>query len=272
VNGQPHPEVVNELPPMLIVGYGHVGRQIGRYFPDAHYVDADGVVRRVSDGLPTWRRSYDLGFLCVPTPEGPDGACCTDEVRRAYETWAGVVQYWCVKSTVAVGTTEGLGANACFSPEYYGETVGHPLAEPQRDGFVILGGPPDVTRAFATAWSLVTNSYTRIYQTDSKTAELVKLMENAWIATKVTFCNEFFDLAEAAGVDWHTLRELWLADPRVGRSHTYVYPGNRGFGGKCLPKDTANLVEWSRRIGRPARLIEAIRAYNTELRRGTKDS
>jgi len=262
----PHPAVVNSHPSILIVGYGHVGRQMGRYFPGAHYVDDDSVIRAVLTDEPTAepRFGYLLGFICVPTPELSDGSCDTSIVREVYHEHYERVTYWCVKSTVSIGTTSSLGANACFSPEYYGETYNHPLANALP--FIILGGPRETTRAFADAWQLVTTSDTIIYQTDSKTAELCKLMENAWLATKVSFCNQFYDLADAAGVDYHELRELFLADPRVNPSHTYVYPRNRGFAGKCLPKDTANLCHWARVNGRPATLIEAVRAYNARLR------
>ena len=50
---QPHREVINEQPRVLIVGYGHVGQQIGRYFTQADYVDEDSVIRRVEDGSPS---------------------------------------------------------------------------------------------------------------------------------------------------------------------------------------------------------------------------
>ena len=268
----PHPEVVNRLPSILIVGYGHVGQQIGKLFTAAAYMDVNDAMRWVSgdnpviDPGPEQVLHFDLGFIAVPTPEGPGGRCDVSIVRQAYGRWKGWARYWCIKSTVEVGTTESLGSNVCFSPEFYGETVGHPLADPANQTFVILGGPPEVTRAFATAWTLATNSYTRIHQTDARTAELCKLMENSWIATKVSFCNQFYDLAALAGVDWHELRELWLADPRVSRSHTYVYKSNRGFGGACIPKDTAGLCAWARERGMPAELIEAVRAYNRGLR------
>ena len=271
----PHPEVVNRQPHVLIVGFGHVGQQIARYFTEARYVDLDGVVRRAFDGVEADHEEsrFDLGFICVPTPEGEDGACDTSMVRAAFDKWKFAATYWCIKSTVPIGTTDALNASyivpiCCFSPEYYGETLGHPLAGVSRDTFVILGGPREVTRHFARAWTLVTNSYTRIYQTDARTAELCKLMENSWIATKVSFCNQFFDLAAVAGVDWYELRELWLADPRVSRSHTYVYPRNRGWAGKCLPKDTANLCHWARGEGQPAEFMEMVRAYNAKLRGG----
>lgn len=267
----PHPEVVNRHPTTLVVGFGHVGQQMAAYFTFADYVDIEGVIRSAQtrcaaphEALPV----YELGFICVPTPEGPGGFCNMMAVRYAWERWGHAARYWCLKSTVEVGFTETLGENVCFSPEYYGETLGHPLVGPNRETFVILGGPPEVTRAFATAWTLVTHANTRIYQTDSRTAELCKLMENSWLATKVTFCNEFYGLAQVAGVDWHELRELWLADPRVSRSHTYVYPDNRGYGGKCLPKDTANLIAWAAREGRRALLMEAVTDVNFVMRRG----
>ena len=277
MNGEPHPELVNQQPSVLIVGYGHVGRQIGHYFTDADYVDQDGTIRTVAgrpaaEGYP-WigeeePRAYDLGFICVPTPALPNGRCDTSIVREVLAEWGPLAHHWCVKSTIEVGTTDSLSPNVCFSPEMYGETTHHPIAEGTMQPPIILGGPRDTTRAFAEAWTLVTNSYTRIYQTDSRTAELCKLMENSWLATKVSFCNQFFDLAELADVDWHELRELWLADPRVSRSHTYVYPENRGWAGKCLPKDTANLCAWAADQGQPAELIEAVREYNRRLRGG----
>jgi len=274
----PHPEVVNAVPAVLIVGYGHVGQQMGLYFPNAHYVDVDGIIRRVKDNIQVCsledyeRVGYKYGFICVPTPEGEDGRCDTRIVREAYYQYRDYARYWCIKSTVEVGTCESLGLSVCFSPEYYGETLGHPLAGIQRDPFIILGGQPEVTAAFAELWTMVTNSYARIMQTTARTAEFIKLMENAWIGTKVVFCNQMYELCKLAWVDWNEVREGWLLDPRVSRSHTYVYPHNRGFGGKCIPKDTANLCAWARAQGEPAKFIESVRAYNTELRKRTNET
>ena len=73
-------------------------------------------------------------------------------------------------------------------------------------------------------------------------------MENCYLATKVVFCNEFYDFAKKVGVDYNKLRETWLLDPRIGRSHTFVYDDNRGFGGSCLPKDTSAFVEQGKKL------------------------
>ena len=93
--------------------------------------------------------------------------------------------------------------------------------------------------------SLYQNVYTSeifINIVDAKTAELAKYMENCFLATKVTFCNEFYDLAQAFGVDYNKLRETWLLDTRMGRSHTFVYSNKKGYGGSCLPKDMSAII------------------------------
>lgn len=267
---QPHPEVLNPQPKALIVGWGHVGQQIGRYFTGAHRVDLDAVIRfQTGIAVQHIPACYDIGFFCVPTPPLGGGGCDLSYLQTAMLSWRGKAHFWCVKSTIPVGTLAegGWYTSMCFSPEFYGETLGHPLAGICVDPFIILGGSHAVTRVFAEAWSLVTNSNARIFQTDSTTAELVKLMENSWLATKVSFCNQFYDLALLAGVDWNELRELWLLDPRVGRSHTYVYPENRGFAGKCLPKDIANLCHWARQHGEPAAFMESVLEYNSKVRK-----
>lgn len=68
-------------------------------------------------------------------------------------------------------------------------------------------------------------------------------MENAFLATKVTFVNEFYEVCRAFGADWHTVREGWLLDPRIGRSHSAVFPDARGVSGKCLVKDVNAIVK-----------------------------
>lgn len=265
---EPHPEVVNRHPSTLIVGWGHVGQAIGKYFPEAWNVDVDGSIRKAS-GIADWNAPeiFDIGFYCVPTPACPTGECDLFYLAQAVDSWHGRAKAWCIKSTVEIGTTAKI-ERACFSPEFYGETLGHTFSSLRRDPFVILGGPPEITKIFATAWSTVLTAEARIFQTDPWTAELMKLMENSFLATKVSFCNAFYDLAEAAGVDWNELRELWLLDPRVGRSHTFVYPENRGFGGKCLPKDIANLCRWARKEGTPSGFMEFILEYNQAIRNG----
>jgi len=265
-------EVLNKHPSTLIVGYGWVGQHIGKYFKDAHWVDEEEIVRTVKNNKETELRSkYDLGFVCVPTPMSKSGRCDTSSIDEVVDIYRNTVNHWCNKSTVEVGTMDRLkkkyGTKICMSPEYVGETLGHPLVDAKPDPFIILGGDKETTRTFADAWTKVTNSYAKIHQTDAKTAELCKLMENSYIATKVMFMNEFRDLAEAVNVDFNELREAFLMDPRVSPSHTYAYKENPGFAGKCLPKDLTNLATYFRdEIKNPAYMIEFLLKRNEEIR------
>jgi len=266
-------DVLNKHPTTLLIGMGWVGQFIGKYFTEAHWTDETGKYFSVKDNsevIPL--EKYELGFISVPTPMLSSGKCDTSIVEAVVKSYAHKVDYFCCKSTIEVGTINKLentyGVRICMSPEYIGETLGHPLLEPSRETSIILGGEKEVTKTFAEAWTMVTNSYTKIYQVSARCAELCKLMENSFIATKVMFCNEFYQMAQSYHVDWNELREIWLADPRVGRSHTYVYPNNRGFSGKCLPKDLNNLAYHNKN----AKLIKFLLKYNAELRKDYDNS
>ena len=95
---------------------------------------------------------------------------------------------------------------------------------------------------------------------------MAKYMENAFYATKVAFCNELYDICDAVNVDWNEVRELWLSDPRLHRMHTAVFKGKRGFGGKCLPKDTLALKNFAKSLGVDYEILNAIQNDNSRLR------
>ena len=104
---------------------------------------------------------------------------------------------------------------------------------------------------------------TPIRETDSRTAELCKYMENCFLAMKVAFSTQFYEIAAFFDVDFEELRSLWLLDPRIGQTHTTVYRG-RGFGGHCLPKDLRAIIAATKEFG-GSPLLEALLAYNDSL-------
>jgi UDPglucose 6-dehydrogenase len=249
---------------VAIVGYGAVGRGLSELFPGAVvYDEPQGIGTRGEVN------TCEFAFVAVPTPLGDDGACDTSIVESVVR-WI-QSEIIVLRSTVEVGTTQELvratDKRIIFQPEFGpGETPDHPFKSLRQVRWVILGGDRKSTNAVADLYKTVFNADLAIHQTDSLTAELTKYMENCFLALKVTFCNEFFDIAEAIGVDYDELRELWLLDPRVGRSHTFVMPDERGFGGKCLPKDVAALVNTARKFGAPAMLMEAALEANAGIR------
>lgn len=99
--------------------------------------------------------------------------------------------------------------------------------------------------------------------TDLVSAELVKYAANAFLAVRVSFANEVAELAERVGADvGAVLRGIGL-DRRVGLH--YLEPGV-GWGGSCLGKDTAALLSTAREYGLDLLLVEAARAVNDRQR------
>ena len=247
-----------------IVGCGFVGQALLRLFGECPVYDpAKGMTDRAAINR------CRFAFVCVPTPAGQGGECDVSLVEQT----VGWVEsdLIVIRSTVAPGTTDRLrhetGKRIVFQPEYIGETVAHPLLDHQAQGFSVLGGAIEDTSAVADLYKRYFHASHRFYFTTALTAEVAKYMENAFYAAKVTFCNEFFDIARTFGVDYNELREVWLADPRISRDHTFVYPDDRGFGGKCLPKDMAAIIAASEQQGFTPALLRAVMAVNAKYRR-----
>ncbi|RMF80897.1 MAG: hypothetical protein D6744_07745, partial [Planctomycetota bacterium] len=146
-----------------------------------------------------------------------------------------------------------------------GETPAHVFGNMAEREFVVLGGRPEDVSAVADFYKHYYNAYVRFYFTDAITAEVCKYMENAFYAMKVTFVNEFYDIAKAHGVDFNVLREAWLADTRISRDHTFVYPDARGFSGKCLPKDCNAIVKSCEQRGYEPKFLKACLAVNEQF-------
>jgi UDPglucose 6-dehydrogenase len=249
---------------MAIVGYGAVGGSLASLFPQAVIYDEPKGMGTREDV-----NACCIAFVCVPTPSREDGSCDTSIVEDVVSWLEADVIVIC--STVAVGTTERLkratGKRIVFQPEYGPSgSPGHPYRDRRSVGWLILGGDRDDTSVVAELFKSGFSSELVIRHTDSCTAELAKYMENAFLALKVTFCNEFYDIAGDFGVDYDELRELWLLDPRMGRSHTFVYPDDRGFGGACLPKDLDALLASAAAQGRAPALLGAVKDANAAFR------
>ena len=68
--------------------------------------------------------------------------------------------------------------------------------------FIILGGKNSLCSEVAELYKSIYTAKLKIFKTDSVSAEIVKYMENSWLATKVTFCAEWFRLCDYFGVDY----------------------------------------------------------------------
>jgi UDPglucose 6-dehydrogenase len=251
-------------PKVGIVGYGVVGRSLHALLGDSATVLDVNPTQAQVDAV----NACAAAFVCVPTPMSPSGQCDTSIVEACVQ-WLRTPLI-VIRSTVAPGTTDRLvtqtGKRIVFQPEYLGETTAHPMSDIRSRTFIVLGGKRETTSNVADIYNCFLHSEMHYCFCSALAAELAKYMENSFLAAKVTFCNEFFGIAQALGVDYNELREVWLADPRIGRDHTFVYPDNRGFSGKCLPKDVSAIIASSRQAGYSPRLLEAIMEINRQYR------
>ena len=193
---------------VLIIGVGTVGGNLSRELAALQpqlYDKYKGFDTRQGGA------HYDAAFVCVDTP-GTD--CDITEVRAAIMEHDADV--FVIKSTVLPGTTERLkresGKAVIFSPEYYGGTQHcNNFSFP----FTILGGEKEAC------------------------VKVVQILQSVYDGRhmKVSFCQQFFDIAEKAGVCYEELRELFVLDPRVEPSHTFVYRDKPYWDSHCLNKD-----------------------------------
>lgn len=252
-----------------IIGMGHVGHSMWSLFQ--HHAELVTYDQARSEEYPQQAlEACDFAVVCVNTPSGSGGECDVSHVVEAVKRVP--TRRILLKSTVPPGTTaqlaEATGKDICFSPEYVGEsTYFNPVCDdPRTMSFVILGGDKAVRGYFLDALLPVLGPHKTYFQCTAAEAEVVKYMENAFFATKVTFVNEFREIAEAMGADWHAVREGWLLDPRVEPSHTAVFVDDPGFGGKCLPKDLAAIIAAAREAGARPDLLAQVAASNERRR------
>ena len=243
-----------------IVGYGHVGKAMHELFKSAILYDISGIGTKEEINI------CDVVFVCVPTPSKIDGSCNTSIVEEVI-SWINA-KLIILRSTVYIGFTDEMmkkyNKEIVFQPEYYGETVAHPFANLSDRSWLSFGGTKKGINLAIKAYQTIMNSNVRIFQADAKTVELAKYMENAYLALKVTFCNEMYDIAQAFNISYNEVREIWLADPRIGSSHTFVYEEKRGYGGSCLPKDVASIIKQEEEKNANIDLLKAIVDKNSK--------
>ena len=246
---------------ILIIGYGVVGKnmeiELKKFSPDVldKYKSDENKLSNNTEG-------YDLAFICVNTPFTDKSPCDFSEVVNAINENSHLMKdegIFVIKSTILPGTTDKIrkqtGQNVIFSPEYYGGTQ---HCNNFDFDFTVLGGEKqDCIKVLQILQNIYDGRHTfRI--TDSKTAEIAKYMENAWLATKVSFCSQFFEIAENNGINYEELRELFILDPRVNPSHTFIYRDHPYWDSHCLNKDVPAIA-----ITEDAKFLKYVIEYNS---------
>ncbi len=236
-----------------IIGQGFVGNAIYQKFKnyfDVLTYDLDS--KLCNSTLENLCEKCETIFVCLPTPMNENGSCCTDivedclkdiEILTSFEQKQKTIV---LKSTVSPGTTEKWNSEfsflqIIFNPEFL--TEANAVSDFENQNRIILGGPRPQTTKLKQIYSKVFPK-AHIIKTNSTHAEMVKYLTNSFLATKVSFANEIYQICEKLKVDYDKVVEYATLDDRLGKTHWQVPgpDGDYGFGGHCLPKDLSALI------------------------------
>jgi UDPglucose 6-dehydrogenase len=190
-------------------------------------------------------RGTDFVFLCVPTPQGADGAADLRFVEEAARVVAPHLEAGTVvvtKSTVPVGSAgvvvDALGRPdtvVVSNPEFLRE--GTAVADWLHPDRVVIGSDdPEAAERLAGLYEPLGAP---IVITDPASSETIKYACNAFLAAKVSFVNAIANLCSAVGANAVDVIRGMSYDRRIGADHLAPGPG---WGGSCFPKDTSALI------------------------------
>ena len=232
-----------------VIGNGFVGEAISFAFSSVCdlYVYDVNPLRSLNDLNSL--HNCDFVFICVPTPMFRDGSQDLSYVDNAFEKATNKPVY-ILKSTVLPGTTFQLSKKysnlkIIFSPEFLTERTSK--LDMLTQSRIILGGDLKLTEKTKILFEQRFKTK-NIIQTDSKTAELTKYMNNVFFATKVSIMNEFKLLCDKVGANWEDALKGFVSDGRIGDSHLNVpgHDGKLGYGGTCFLKDVSAILSFSK--------------------------
>ena len=258
-----------------IVGQGFVGTALKNGFKknfDIETYDKYVKERSTCESLEELCSRAKIIFVCLPTPMRPDGSCdlsiVDDTIKKIDDCNKDNVAV--IKSTIPPGTTENYNKRCkniqvVFNPEFLTERFA--TQDFLNTNRIIIGGPRPgstiVKQFYAKTFPSVP-----IVKTGSNTAEMVKYTVNTFLAAKVAYANELYQICSKFNVDYDKVIEYSKYDKRLGDSHWNVpgHDGHFGFGGSCFPKDLNCLINVAKLKGINPVILESIWEKNLEVR------
>ena len=261
-----------------IIGQGFVGNAVYQKFKNYYDVltyDLDESKSNSTYGDLVFKSH--IIFLCLPTPMNQNGSCHTDILEKELTNLDLLTDNWetrktvVIKSTVSPGTTSKWNElyeslDIIFNPEFL--TEANAVDDFNNQNRIILGGPRPATTKLRQIYSKVFPQ-AHIIKTDSTHAEMVKYLTNAFLATKVSFANEIYQVCEKLKIDYDKVVEYATLDDRLGKSHWQVPgpDGDFGFGGHCLPKDLSSLIHLAMSLDTETNVLNAVEETNDIVRK-----
>jgi len=260
-----------------IIGFGIVGRavQFGMSpIADFRIYDIDS--KSCQNTFEEVCKDSEYIYICVPTPMDAetgesDYSIVNDTIKKCSEYVRNTKKLLIIKSTVVPGTTNKLiekypDVRIIVNPEFLRENSYR--LDFINTSRIIIGGESDNTRRLMLLYRKRFPPDI-IMCTDATTAETIKCFSNCFLASKVSLCNEFYDICESLGIDYNKVMHGVIRDGRIGNSHTTVpgHDGDRGFGGLCFPKDLCATIKMAEENGVDPIIMKSVWEKNLKVRK-----
>ena len=260
-----------------IIGQGFVGNAVYNKFKNYFNVLTFDLDKSLcNSSFEEINKESKYIFVCLPTPMNKDGSCYTAIVEDLlikldkHSKEISQSKIVVVKSTIPPGTTKKWNdrfdnLSLVFNPEFL--TEANAVKDYENQNRIILGGPNNETLQLNSIFSKVFPT-AKIINTNSTDAEMVKYTTNSFLAMKVSFANEIYQICKKVNADYDKVIEATIEDDRLGTSHWKVPgpDGDFGYGGHCFPKDINALISVALDNNISPKMLKATNEKNKEIR------
>ncbi|WP_094227163.1 UDP-glucose dehydrogenase family protein [Methanolobus psychrotolerans] len=217
-------------------------------------------------------QNSDASFICVGTPSDEDGSIDLSIVKAASASLGKAIakkdhyHVVVVKSTVVPETTEKVVLP--LVEEYSGKKAGKDFGVVMNPEFLregkavydfmhpdkIVVGAIDERSAFVVS-ELYRRLECEVTRTNPRTAEMIKYVNNSFLATKISFANEVGNICKRLGINTYEVMDAVGTDFRIERRFLNC---GAGFGGSCFPKDVKAIIGKAKDIGYEPQLLRSV--------------
>ena len=256
-----------------IIGYGFVGKALNEgLLNNVEVLKIDPNLNTSINSLSSF--SPDLVFVCLPTPMSQDGSqdisILLDSLKRLKRLNLNCLVV--IKSTIIpdnIRIIENIFPRFVYNPEFLREK--HASKDFIESKLIVFGGDSASSELVSNFYDNHTKCACKDYVfTDAITASLIKYTINSFLATKVIFFNELYNLFDkvSSGETWENFINFLAKDTRIGNSHMMV-PGHDerfGFGGACLPKDSSAILKYAESNDVNLNVLKKVIELNNQIR------
>ena len=217
-------------------------------------------------------KENDLIFICVGTPQGPDGSADLTFVKNVAKSIGQHLNEYKVivtKSTVPVGTaklvtsviqenqTSPIPFDVVSNPEFLRE--GSALKDALHPDRIVIGTTSETARTIMR--ELYKDFHCPIVETHPKASEMIKYAANSFLALKISYINELARVCDNLVINVKDVSNGIGLDHRI---NPHFLNAGMGYGGSCFPKDVNSLIQTAKELGNPLSILEAVVKVNAE--------